>query len=200
MTSPHDTPLGETMHQPPYPPAPRQLRWGRFLAWTIGAAVAACLIGGGIARVAHRDDGGGPLANRAMCKAALSDRYRKVMANGGKRPKASSPPACVGLDEKTLEQITGEVFSEYLKSDQAKTDVDKALKDGMESALATPSASTSVSPECRAWIVKEIQDSSDSVDGASGLKACGDLSDAELQAAIDQVTKELSASIAPSAG
>ena len=33
------------MHQP-YPPPPR---WGRFAAWTAGAAVAAFAIGGGMA-------------------------------------------------------------------------------------------------------------------------------------------------------
>lgn len=68
----------------------------------------------------------------------------------------------------------------------------------MKSALPTPSALPSVSPECRAWISKEIQDDSSSIDATAGYAACGDLSDDELQAAIDRVERELEASIVPS--
>jgi hypothetical protein len=40
-------------------------------------------------------------------------------------------------------------------------------------------------------------DSTDDIDAGPGFRACGDLSDAELQAAIDQVTEELAAEITP---
>ena len=117
---------------------------------------------------------------------------------GGKGPEQKRPAACVGLDAKTLEKITGQVINEYLDSDQASKDLGKAFEDGMKSAIPTPSASTGVSPECRAWIAKEIQDSSSSIDATAGYAACGDLSDDELQAAIDGVEKELEASVAAS--
>jgi hypothetical protein len=192
-------PLGGTMHSPPYPPPPpatRPPRWGRFIAWTCAAAVAAFAIAGGIARLTHHN-GSGPVADRSACKAALAANYRKAMAGGGKGPTASEPPACVGLDQKTLERITGEVVDEYLNSDQAKKDLGKAFKDGMESALATPPASTSVSPECRTWIKAELLDDTDEIDATPGYQVCGDLSDDELQAAIDAVEKQLEAEHTP---
>jgi hypothetical protein len=124
-------PFGGTMHPssyPPPPPAARPPRWGRFIAWTCAAAVAAFAIAGGVAALTKDDDGDGPVASPAACKAALADNYRKVMANGGKGPTASEPPACVGLDQKTLERSTGEVVDEYLKSDQAKKDFGRLLE------------------------------------------------------------------------
>lgn len=184
------------MHQPAYPPpaAPRPPRWGRFIAWTALAAVAALGAGVGVAHLAHSGDSG-LAANRAGCKAALAVNYRKAMANGGKGPTASEPPACVGLDTKTLERITGEVVDEYLKSDQAKKDLGKAFEDGMKSVM--PSASTSVSPECRTWIKAELLDDTDEIDATPGYQACGDLSGDDLQAAIDAVEKQLEAEHTP---
>lgn len=61
----------------------------------------------------------------------------------------------------------------------------------------TPSSSSSVSPECRAWIRTELLDDSKEIDATTGYGACGELSEAELQAAIDEVTEELSAEITP---
>jgi hypothetical protein len=156
--------------------------------------VLGVVISGGAALLT-RDDG---TASAAACKAALADNYRKVMAAGGKGPEQERPAACVGLDAKTLEKITGEVIGEYLGSEQAKKDLGEAFEDGMASAMATPSASSSVSPECREWIGKELLDDSSSIDGTAGYAACGEMSDAEMQAAIDEVEKELSASIAAS--
>jgi predicted small lipoprotein YifL len=127
--------------------------------------------------------GGNDNANPAACKTALAENYRKAMADPD-GPSASAPSACTGLGATTLKRLTGEVISEYLDSDQAAKD--------LGTALPTPSASVSVSPECRAWLEKELQDASDNIDGASGLEACGDLSEDELQAAIDQATEELS--------
>ncbi|MFI8301549.1 hypothetical protein ACIGCZ_37205 [Streptomyces nigra] len=67
------------------------------------------------------------------------------------------------------------------------------------SAATTPEPSTSapVSEECRAWIRTELLDDSEKIDATAGYGACGDLSDDELQAAIDEVTEELSAEITP---
>lgn len=67
------------------------------------------------------------------------------------------------------------------------------------SATPEPSASVSVSPECRTWIKAELLDESETVDATPGFEACGDLSEDELQAAIDEVTAELTAEITPQA-
>ncbi|MFE1882654.1 hypothetical protein [Streptomyces diastatochromogenes] len=154
------------------------------------AVVASLLLAAPLLAACSSDTTADPQA----CKAAMAEGYRKAMAEGGKGPDQKRPAACKGVDDKTAQRLAGEVVKEYLDSDQAKKDVNKAFEDSIEQqASATPSPSTSVSPECQAWIKKELQDSSESVDGKTGVAACGDLSDDELQAAIDQVTKELSA-------
>ena len=182
------------MHPPPYPPPPsaaRPPRWGRFIAWTCAAAVAAFAIAGGVAALAKNDDGGGPIANPAACKAALTQESRRVMANGGKGPEASTPPACVGLDEKTLNRITSEVISEYLESDQGKKDMDKAV----ESALATPSASTGVShgrAACKKAIKAQyVPGTAKLKDGVQGRPVeCAGLSTDEVSAIALEVVSE----------
>jgi hypothetical protein len=176
----------------PPPPAPRR-RWPRVLAWAVALTVLGVGIGWG-AVLLTKDDGAS--ASPTACKTVLAANYRKVMANGGKGPEQKQPAECGGLDAKTLKKITGEVISEYLDSDQAKKDLNKAFEDGVKSALPTPSAG--VSSECREWIAGEIQDGSSSIDGTAGYAVCGDLSDAEMQAAIDGVVKELEASVAAS--
>lgn len=190
---------------PPYPPQPEygwtppapppRRRWGRIIAVVVALPVLGVGIGWGAVLLTRDDDAS---ASPAACKSALADNYRTVMANGGKGPKQKQPSACAGLDAKTLEKITGEVVSEYLDSDQAKKDLNKAFEDGVKSALPTASASAGVSSECREWIAEEIQDGSSSIDGTAGYAVCGDLSDAEMQAAIDAVVKELEASGAAS--
>ena len=69
-----------------------------------------------------------------------------------------------------------------------------------EAPAPTPSPSLSLSPECRTWIKAELLDNSETIDSEAGVKVCGDLSDDELSAAIEQVTDELSAEITPSTG
>lgn len=132
--------------------------------------------------------GSSTIADPGACKSALADNYRKAVRAGGKGPAEKRPAACVGLDAKTLEKITGQVISEYLESDQASKDV--------ASAIPTPSLSSGVSAKCRDWIAKEIRDSSSSIDATAGYAACGDVSEAQMQKAIDEVEKELEASIA----
>lgn len=67
-----------------------------------------------------------------------------------------------------------------------------------ESAAAEPQPSASLSPECRTWIKSELLDSTGEIEATPGYEACGDLSEEELDAAIEQVTEELSAAITPS--
>ena len=178
---------------PPPPPPPRR-KWPRVLVWVLALPVLGVVIGGGAALLTKDDSSASP----AACKRVLAANYQKAVADGGKGPDQKKPAACAGLDTKTLKKITGEVLSEYLASEQAEKDLGKAFEDGVASAMATPSASASISPECREWIGKALLDDSSSVDGAAGYAACGDLSDAEMQAAIDGVGKELAASIAAS--
>jgi hypothetical protein len=60
---------------------------------------------------------------------------------------------------------------------------------------ASPAAAT-VSPACRAWIASELQDGTDSIDADSGHAACGDVTEAQLGHAVDEVLEELMASAA----
>ena len=194
MSQPSYPPQPDFGWTPPPPPAPRR-RWPRILVWVLALPVLGVVIGGGAALLTKDDRAS---ASPAACKRVLADNYRKVMANGGKGPEQKQPPECDGLDAEALKKITGEVLTEYLDSEQAKKDLGKAFEDGVASAMATPSASASISPECREWIGKALLDDSSSIDGAAGYAACGDLSDTEMQAAIDGVGKELAASIAAS--
>lgn len=59
-----------------------------------------------------------------------------------------------------------------------------------------PAAAVTVSPACRAWIAGELQDASESIDATAGHTACGDLTEAEFDQAVDEVTGELLASAA----
>lgn len=60
-------------------------------------------------------------------------------------------------------------------------------------ASASQSGVAGASPACRAWIARELR-SSGKIDAASGYPVCGQLSEAELGRAIDEVTAELMAS------
>ncbi|MET9517021.1 hypothetical protein [Streptomyces sp. NPDC002994] len=55
----------------------------------------------------------------------------------------------------------------------------------------TATETAELSDECRAWIEGELLDSSDSIEATDGYSACGDLSDEELDQAIEQVTDDL---------
>lgn len=126
------------MHQPAYPPPtpPRPPRWGRFTAWTMVAAAAAFAIGGGVAHLA-KDGGGSSIASPAACKKAMTARFQEAMEDPGASPKPE-PPACVGLDEATLEKIGGEVMSEYTASPEAEKAFEEQWRKALESATATP--------------------------------------------------------------
>jgi transcription elongation factor len=61
---------------------------------------------------------------------------------------------------------------------------------------STPAASpsgTAITAECRAWIEGELLDSTDNIDATAGQAVCGDLSDEEMDQAIDDVTNDLMA-------
>ena len=129
------------MHQP-YPPPPpvppRPPRWGRFAAWTAATAVAAFAIGGGLGIWLDDDT---TTANPSSCKAALEKNFRTateaVAADRDSSPMPA-PPECLGVDQVTLERITGEVVADYLESPEADKVVGDALRRAMESAAAAP--------------------------------------------------------------
>ena len=97
------------------------------------------------------------------------------------------PAACNGVDDKTLERIAGELITDH---------ADQAVDDALQSA-APDTTTDPLSAECRAWIEDELLDSTDTIDGTTGNGVCGDLTDAELDQAIEDVTNSLIATPAP---
>ena len=126
------------VQHPPHPeqqPPPRPIRWSRFAAWTVAAAVAAFAVGGLIASQAG--NGGASVASPPACKKALAANFQKAMTDPDASP-APEPAACVGLDEATLERIGGEVMAEYTASPEAEKAFEDQWRKAWESATATP--------------------------------------------------------------
>ncbi|PAZ15664.1 hypothetical protein CLM62_12775 [Streptomyces sp. SA15] len=123
----------------------------------------------------------GAFADEPACKKALATQLEDAIAKGDDAPEGKQPITCVGISTKKLEQITGELMTEQLGK-------------SIESALPSPTEATEpagLTDECRAWIESELLDASESIDATPGYNACGHMSDAELDAAIDTVTDEL---------
>lgn len=129
MSQPSYPPQPEYGWAPP-PPPPRR-RWPRVLIWVVALPVLGVAIGGGAALLTKDD---GVSASPAACKTALAANYRKAVADGGEGPQMGEPAACKGLDQATLERLTGEVVSEYLDSPEAK----ELFEQGLESAAPSP--------------------------------------------------------------
>ncbi|MEU3851737.1 hypothetical protein [Streptomyces sp. NPDC029554] len=131
--------MNQPPHYPPPPPAPpRQPRWGRFTAWTAGAAIAAFAIGGGLGAWLDDDT---TTASPGSCKAALTENLHEATeaaTAGSEISPMPPPPECLGVDQVTLERITGEVIADYWKSPEADKAVEDAMRRAMESAAATP--------------------------------------------------------------
>lgn len=152
--------------------------WGTMRRTTIAAITAAGLLATLTACSSEPDV--------RACETAMQKQYADAIKAGDKAKEGSRPAACEGVDSKTLERIAGEIVEQELGAA-----VDKELGKATESATPEPTASATISPECRAWIESELQSQSDDIDAAAGQKACGDLSDEELNQAIDDVTNEL---------
>lgn len=119
----------------PPPPPPARPRWGRFAAWTAGAALAAFVVGGGLAVLL--DDSGEPIASETTCRDGLRENMTKAAADGSDGEPLPAPAACYGLDKATLERITGDVMKEYLDSPEAEKRFEDAMREAMESAAAS---------------------------------------------------------------
>lgn len=120
----------------------------------------------------------------AACRAALVRQVETAPTEGG---KGARPEACAGIGDQALEHLAGEVTAEWLE----KLEAAKAAEGPAESALPTPGAVASITPECREWIEKELRSPSDIVDAAPGYAACGYLSEDQLDKAIDDAIEEL---------
>lgn len=133
-------------------------------------------------------------ASPTACKEVLAKQLDDAIQDG---KKGGRPAACEGIDSQTLERLVGEVTTEWLDSG----DADKAFTDALDSAFGdgipvpeiteTEAGTTEISDDCRTWIETELLDSSDSIDATPGYNACGGMSDAELDAAIEEVTNDL---------
>ncbi|MFJ5893776.1 hypothetical protein [Streptomyces californicus] len=111
----------------------------------------------------------------AACKTAMAKQLYQAIADGDQAEESSRPAACNGVDDKTLQRIAGELTTEKAGD---------AVEDAVEDTTAQPSA------ECRAWIETELRGTED-IDAASGVDVCGDLSEDELDQAIEDVTNDL---------
>jgi hypothetical protein len=120
-------------------------------------------------------------ADIAACKTAMRKQLQDAVAAGSSATPGSRPSQCDGVDAKTLQKLAGDLMAEQ---------VGKAVK----SAIPTPSDTadaSGITPDCRAWIESELQDSSATIDATSGEDACGYMSQDELNKAIDTVTNDL---------
>jgi hypothetical protein len=130
------------------------------------------------------DGDDGAFADEPGCRKALAVQLEDAMAKGDDAPEGKQPAACVGISTKTLKKITGELMAEQLGKSLAS-----ALPSATESTESTEP--TGITDDCRAWIEDELLDSSTSIDATPGYNACGHMSDAELDAAIEAVTNDL---------
>lgn len=117
-------------------------------------------------------------ADPKACKAAMQKDFDKAMAAGDKAKDSDRPAACDGIDDKTVQRYAAEITN-------------NRLSDAAESAVPDTTETPDITPECRAWIEKELRDSSDTIDATSGEDACGYLAPDELDQAIDEVTNDL---------
>lgn len=113
----------------------------------------------------------------AACKTAMAKQLDQAITDGDQAKEGDRPAACDGVDTNTLQRLAGELTTEKAGD---------AVEDAAEDATAQPSA------ECRAWIETELLDSTSTIDATSGMDVCGDLTEAELDKLIEDVTNDLS--------
>jgi len=117
------------------------------------------------------------------CKTAMAKQLDKAVDAGDQAKPGTRPAACDGVDDKTLQRLTGELIAE-----QTGKDIDASLEPS-----TTPDPAAALPPECRTWLEAELLDASDTIDAEAGQAVCGDLSDAEMDQAIEDVTNDLTA-------
>ncbi|MER6531677.1 hypothetical protein [Streptomyces sp. NPDC001508] len=139
-------------------------------------------------------------AGPEACKAALKEQASKAAKND---EEDGRPAECDGLDNTTLRRLTGEVITEWMKSDEADKIADDALKDAFGDGIPvselsaptttepTPTAVTGVFAACRAWLEQTLRDSTDEGAGTTEPGACGTLTDDEMHQAVEQIIDDL---------
>lgn len=120
-------------------------------------------------------------ADPGACKAAMAKQLDKAVDAGDQAKPGTRPAACDGVDDKTLQRLAGEAATE-----QAGKTVDEPLD-----ASTTPEPASALPPECRTWLEAELLDASDTIDAEAGQAVCGDLSDTEMDQAIEDITNDL---------
>lgn len=133
-------------------------------------------------------------ADPAACKKAMAKAFDDAMAAGDKADQSKRPPACEDVANKTLERFAGEVMKDWMASPEGekhlKESVEQGVEDAIESATPEPTA-VDIPDECREWIEDELLDSSDSIEATAGQNACSELSQEDMDQAIEQVTDDL---------
>jgi len=119
-------------------------------------------------------------ADPAACKTAMRKQLQDAIDSGASATPGTHPSQCDGIATKTLQKYAGE-----LMADQVGAAVNSALP------TDTAAATTSVSPECRAWIEDQLHSTGGGIDATEGYKVCGDLPEDELNQAIEDVTNSL---------
>ncbi|MFE1926520.1 hypothetical protein ACFW91_28665 [Streptomyces asoensis] len=159
--------------------------------------ITACAALLALAALTGCSDSNSDSGDVAACKTAMTKQFEEAIAarsSGTPQPSGTRPAACAGVDDATLTRLTGEVTTEWANSDQAA----KVAEDALSSAApAAGPTEPEIPAACRAWIETELLDSSDTIDATAGSSACGGMSDAELDAAIEAVTNDLAGTPTP---
>lgn len=148
-------------------------------------------------------DSGDTEADPEACRAALKEQQSEAAKND---EEGVRPAACDGLDDGTMRRLTGEVITEWLKSDEADKVAGDALKDAFGDGIRvsdlstpgaaepTPTTSTGASAACRAWIEQtlldptdEDGDPTDEDSGTAGPGPCATLTEDELHQAVEDI-------------
>ncbi len=117
-------------------------------------------------------------ADVASCKTAMREQLQDGINAGNTATPGTRPSQCDGVDDKTLQKLASDLMTEQLGK-------------AVESALPDATEPAGLTADCRAWIESELLDSTDSIDATPGNDACGDMTDAERDAAIEDVTNDL---------
>ena len=146
------------------------------------ARSAACTILLALAVITSGCSGSDSKPDLAACKTAMRKQLADAVAAGESAAPGTRPAQCDGVDAETLQKMAGDLMTEQLG---------KSLESAIPTPSDEPAAADGLTDDCRAWITSEILDDSEDVDGDTGVQVCGDMSSAELDAAIQKVTDEL---------
>ncbi|MEU1474532.1 hypothetical protein [Streptomyces sp. NPDC005760] len=117
-------------------------------------------------------------ADPAACKAAMRKQLQDAIDAGASATPGTRPSECDGIAAKTLEKYAGELMADQ-------------VGDALNSALPTDTTTTGVTPECRAWIERELRSTGGGINATEGYTVCGNLPEDELNQAIEDVTNSL---------